>query len=149
MKIAVIHGPNLRMLGHREPEVYGSTTLPEIDASLRALSAELEVDVEIFQSNHEGEILDYLEEIRYRVDGILINPGGLTHTSVSLRDGLVGIGLPVVEVHLSNPWARERFRHRSFVAPIALATVAGFGENSYLLGFRGLTARLLERTTES
>ena len=149
MRIAVIHGPNLRLLGLREPEVYGSSTLAGIDASLRALAVELGVEVEIFQSNHEGEILDFLEEVRSRVDGILINPGGLTHTSISLRDGLVGIGLPVVEVHLSNPAARERFRHRSFVAPIALATVAGFGENSYLLGFRGLTARLLERTTET
>ena len=148
MRIAVIHGPNLRLLGRREPQVYGSSTLEDTDASLRALAEELGVELEIFQSNHEGEILDFLEEIRDRVQGVLINPAGLTHTSVSLRDGLVGIGLPVVEVHLSNPVARERFRHRSFVAPIALGTVAGFGENSYLLGLRGLRAQLANPTTE-
>ena len=148
MRFAVIHGPNLRLLGRREPQVYGSSTLEDIDASLRSLAEELGVELEIFQSNHEGEILDFLEEIRDRVQGVLINPAGLTHTSVSLRDGLVGIGLPVVEVHLSNPVAREKFRHRSFVAPIALGTVAGFGENSYLLGLRGLRAQLANQTTE-
>ena len=148
MRIAVIHGPNLRLLGRREPQVYGSSTLEDINASLRSLAEELGVELEIFQSNREGEILDFLEEIRDRVQGVLINPAGLTHTSVSLRDGLVGIGLPVVEVHISNPVARERFRHRSFVAPIALGTVAGFGENSYLLGLRGLWAHLANPTTE-
>ena len=148
MRIAVIHGPNLRLLGRREPQVYGSSTLEDINASLRSLAEELGVELEIFQSNREGEILDFLEEIQDRVQGVVINPAGLTHTSVSLRDGLVGIGLPVVEVHISNPVARERFRHRSFVAPIALGTVAGFGENSYLLGLRGLWAHLANPTTE-
>ena len=148
MRIAVIHGPNLRLLGRREPQVYGSSTLEDINTSLRSLAEELGVELEIFQSNREGEILDFLEEIQDRVQGVVINPAGLTHTSVSLRDGLVGIGLPVVEVHISNPVARERFRHRSFVAPIALGTVAGFGENSYLLGLRGLWAHLANPTTE-
>ena len=148
MRIAVIHGPNLRLLGRREPQVYGSSTLEDINTSLRSLAEKLGVELEIFQSNREGEILDFLEEIQDRVQGVVINPAGLTHTSVSLRDGLVGIGLPVVEVHISNPVARERFRHRSFVAPIALGTVAGFGENSYLLGLRGLWAHLANPTTE-
>jgi 3-dehydroquinate dehydratase-2 len=148
MRIAVIHGPNLRLLGRREPDVYGTSTLEEVNADLRAVSDELEVELEVFQSNHEGEVLDYLEEVHPRVQGILINPGGLTHTSVSLRDGLAGIGLPVVEVHLSNPSAREPFRHRSFVAPVALGAVAGFGKNSYLFGLRGLVAHLKRSTTK-
>ena len=149
MKIAVVHGPNLRLLGRREPNVYGSSTLEDINEELRSLARELGAELEIFQSNHEGEILDFLEEVQDRVQGFLINPGGLTHTSVSLRDGLAGVGLPVVEVHISNPAAREAFRRRSFVSPIALGTVAGFGENSYLLGLRGLWAHLVNPTTES
>ena len=149
MKIAVVHGPNLRLLGRREPHLYGSATLEEINAALQSLAKELGVELELFQSNHEGEILDFLERVQPVVRGVLINPGGLTHTSVSLRDGLLGIGLPVVEVHLSNPAAREAFRHHSFVAPIALGTVAGFGENSYLLALRGLMAHLTNPTTES
>ena len=147
MKIAVIHGPNLRLLGLREPHVYGSSTLEDINGSLLSLAEELGVELEVFQSNHEGEILDFLEDVRNRAQGVLINPAGLTHTSVSLRDGLVGIGLPVVEVHLSNPASREEFRHRSFVAPVAVGTVAGFGENSYLLGLRGLVAKLNPQET--
>ena len=142
MRIAVVHGPNLRLLGLREPDIYGSTTLDDINSSLGQLALENGVELEIFQSNYEGEILDFLEEVRERVQGVLINPAGLTHTSVSLRDGLLGTGLPVVEVHISNPMAREEFRHRSYVGPIAVGTVAGFGENSYLLGLRGLMARL-------
>ena len=149
MRIAVVHGPNLRLLGRREPNVYGSSTLEDINEGLRSLARELGAELEIFQSNHEGEILDFLEDVQDRVQGLLINPGGLTHTSVSLRDGLAGVGLPVVEVHISNPAAREAFRHHSFVSPIALGTVAGFGENSYLLGLRGLLAHLVNPTTES
>ena len=149
MKIAVIHGPNLRLLGQREPDVYGTSTLDEIDADLGRVAKELGVELETFQSNHEGELLDYLEEVLPQVQGILINPAGLTHTSVSLRDGLAGTGLPVVEIHLSNPPAREPFRHRSFVAPVAVGTVAGFGKNSYLFGLRGLVAHLQRPTTEN
>ena len=142
MRIAVIHGPNMRLLGRREPTVYGSSTLEEINGDLERLASELGVGLEIFQSNHEGEILDFLEDVSTRVRGILINPGGLTHTSVSLRDALVGIGLPVVEVHLSNPSSREAFRHRSFVAPIAVGVVAGFAKTSYVLGFQGLVTHI-------
>ena len=143
MRIAVVHGPNLRLLGKREPHVYGSSTLEEINVALRALAEELGAELEIFQSNHEGEILDFLEDVVDRVQGVLINPAGLTHTSVALRDGLLGIGLPVVEVHLSNPGARERFRRHSYITPVAVGTVAGFGTNSYLFGLRGLVAHLM------
>ena len=142
MKIAVIHGPNLRLLGQREPHVYGSDTLDQINGDLADLAVTLEVELEFFQSNHEGEILDYLQRVGSSVQGILINPAGLTHSSVSLRDGIAGIGLPTVEVHLSNPAAREEFRRISFVAPVAMATVAGFGKNSYLFGLRGLVTHL-------
>ena len=142
MKVAVVHGPNLRLLGRREPDVYGSATLEEIDRALRDLAGTMGVEVEIFQSNSEGEILDFLENAAERVDGFLVNPGGLTHTSVALRDGLVGVGKPFVEVHLSNTAGREEFRRRSYTAPVAEGVVAGFGPDSYLLGLRGLLARL-------
>jgi 3-dehydroquinate dehydratase-2 len=142
MRIAVVHGPNLRLLGRREPHVYGSDTLADVNAALQELARELEAELEIFQSNHEGEILDFLEEVADRIQGVLINPGGLTHTSVALVDGLLGIDRPVVEVHLSNPGAREPFRRHSYVTPIAVGTVAGFGLNSYLFGLRGLLAHL-------
>ncbi len=142
MRIAIVHGANLRMLGRREPEVYGSDTLEDINRRLRTLAEELGAEVEIFQSNSEGAILDYLEEAAPRIDGVLINPGAFTHTSVALRDALAGIGRPFVEVHLSNPAARESFRHRSYLAPVAAGVVAGFRAESYLLALRGLLAHL-------
>ena len=142
MRVAVVHGPNLRLLGRREPEVYGSVTLDAIDRSLSGLAADLDVALETFQSNHEGEILDFLEEAADRVDGFVVNAGALTHTSVALRDGLVGVGRPFVEVHLSNTAAREPFRHRSLLSAVAGGVVYGFGADSYLLGLRGLVARL-------
>ena len=142
MRIAVIHGPNLRLLGKREPEVYGTATLADVDRMLAEVAAELGVGVESFQSNHEGEILDFLEDAAGRVDGFLINPGGLTHTSVALRDGLVGVDRPFVEVHLSNTAARERFRRHSYLAGVASGVVYGFGVQSYLLGLRGLVASI-------
>lgn len=138
MRVAVVHGPNLRLLGRREPEIYGATTLNEVDARLTELAAELQVELETFQSNHEGEILDHIEEVSGRVDGLLVNAAGLTHTSVGLRDALVGVGLPFVEVHISNTAARETFRTRSLLAPVATGVVFGFGAGSYLLGLRGL-----------
>lgn len=142
MRIAVIHGANLRMLGRREPEVYGSDTLEDINGRLRTTADELGMEIEIFQSNSEGAILDYLEEAALRVDGVIINPGAFTHTSVALRDALAGIDRPFVEVHLSNPAARESFRHRSYLAPVAAGVVAGFRAESYLLALRGLLAHL-------
>lgn len=122
--------------------MYGTATLEEIDGGLEELAGELGVEVETFQSNSEGEILDYLEEARERVDGFVINPGGLTHTSVALRDGLVGVGRPFVEVHLSNTAAREPFRHHSYLTPVAVGLVAGFGPHSYFGGLRALAAHL-------
>ena len=142
VRIALIHGPNLSLLGRREPEVYGSDTLDDINGAVESLGSELEVEVETFQSNSEGAILDFLEEASQRVDGFLINPGGLTHTSVALRDGLVGVGLPFVEVHLSNTTARERFRRHSYLSPVASGVVLGFGSQGYLLALRGLVARI-------
>lgn len=142
MRLGVVHGPNLRLLGRREPDHYGVRTLEEVDGDLRHLAAELDVELEIFQSNHEGEILDWLEHAADRLAGIVINPAALTHTSVGLRDAFLGLEVPFVEVHLSNPHARESFRHTSLLADRALGVVFGFGPDSYLLGLRGLHARL-------
>lgn len=142
LRVGVVHGPNLRLLGRREPEVYGTATLDEIDARIAALAAELGVEIETFQSNHEGELLDHLETAAERVDGFVVNAAALTHTSVALRDALAGVRRPFVEVHLSNTAAREDFRHHSFLAPVAAGVVYGFGVDSYLLGLRGLVARL-------
>ncbi|HEY8484782.1 MAG TPA: type II 3-dehydroquinate dehydratase [Longimicrobiales bacterium] len=145
MRIGVIHGPNLNLLGRREPEIYGRTTLAEIDAQLRALGAELGVEVEAFQANGEGELVDRIQELGDRVAGFVINAGAYTHTSVALRDALVGVGRPFVEVHLSNLHAREPFRRRSYLAGRAVGVVMGFGAESYLLGLRGLVSYLRGR----
>ncbi len=142
MRIALIHGPNLGLLGRRETEVYGTDTLADINGAVDALASELGVEVEAFQSNSEGAILDFMEEAGQRVDGFLINAAGLTHTSVALRDGLVGVGLPFVEVHISNTAAREDFRHHSYLSPVAAGVVQGFGSQGYLLALRGLVARI-------
>jgi len=142
VKIAVIHGPNLRLLGRREPEVYGSHTLDDVDRALSDLAGELDVDLETFQSNHEGELIDYVDDASARVDGFLINPGAYTHTSIALRDALVGVDRPFVEVHLSNTAGRERFRRHSYLSGVASGVVYGFGVQSYLLGLRGLVARI-------
>lgn len=142
MTIAVIHGANLRLLGRREPEVYGRSNLESINDALYSLAHGLEVTLEIFQSNSEGAILDFIEDVSTRADGILINPGAFTHTSIALRDALLGVALPYVEVHLSNTAAREPFRHHSYLASGAVGVVSGFGLDSYLLGLRGLVARL-------
>ena len=142
VRIEVIHGPNLQMLGTREPEVYGTTTLAEIDDAILRLAGELGVEVGTFQSNHEGAILDHVANVANAADGLIINPAALTHTSIGLRDALVGVGLPFVEVHLSNTAARERFRRHSYLAPVAAGVVHGFGADGYLLALRGLVARL-------
>lgn len=145
MRIAVLHGPNLRLLGRREPEVYGTATLDDVDRVLEDVAGELGVELESFRSNHEGELLDFIDEASSRVEGFVVNPGALTHTSVALRDALVGVGRPFVEVHLSNTQAREDFRRRSYLADAAAGVVYGFGVHSYVLGLRGLAARLAGR----
>ena len=142
VRILVIHGPNLNMLGTREPEVYGTTTLEDINDALSAAGKEAGVDLEFFQSNHEGALIDRIQEAPSWADGLLINPGGLTHTSVALRDALVGTDLPVVEVHLSNVYAREGFRHHSYISGIAVGVVAGFGAASYRMGLAALLEHL-------
>lgn len=141
-RILVLHGPNLNLLGTREPDVYGSTTLDEIDQRLRALGPEFGCEVECLQSNHEGVLIDALHSARGRFHGVLLNPGGLTHTSVALRDAVLATGLPVIEVHVSNPHARESFRHRSLISGAALGVVQGFGPDSYPLALRALAGRL-------
>lgn len=145
MKILVLHGPNLNLLGTREPTVYGATSLSQIDEVLRVLGAELGVEVEGFQSNSEGALVDRIHGARGRCDGVLINPAAYTHTSVALRDALLAVELPFVEVHLSNVYAREAFRHRSLLADVAVGSLCGFGPDSYSLGLRGLVARLRAR----
>jgi 3-dehydroquinate dehydratase-2 len=142
VRIAVVSGPNLNLLGRREPDIYGRETLDQIGARLQIEANDLGVDLELFQSNAEAGLIDYIHESAERVSAFLVNAGGLTHTSVSLRDALVGVGLPFVEVHLSNPAAREPFRHVSLLADRALGIVVGFGAESYVLGLRGLVARL-------
>jgi 3-dehydroquinate dehydratase-2 len=143
-RIAVLHGPNLNLLGCREPEVYGRATLAEIDARLAALAGELGVAlVSATQHNGEGELVEAIQAtFGGGVDGLLINPAAYTHTSVALRDALSAVALPTVEVHLSNPHAREPFRHHSTIADIVAGRVMGFGADSYLLGLRGLVALL-------
>jgi 3-dehydroquinate dehydratase II len=142
VRVAVVSGPNLNLLGRREPEIYGPDTLEEIEQRLQRLGEEIGVVVESFQSNAEGALIDYIQESAERVDAFLVNAGGLTHTSVSLRDALVAVGRPFVEVHLSNPAAREPFRHVSLLTDRALGAVVGFGAESYVLGLRGLVARM-------
>ncbi len=143
LKLMVLHGPNLNMLGKREPSVYGNVTLDSINENLRALAEELRVELSITQSNHEGELITLIQEAPDRgVSGVLINPAAYGHTSVALRDALLAVGLPFVEVHLSNIHSREPFRHQTYLAGIASGIVIGFGANSYLLGLRGLVEKL-------
>ena len=142
LRILVVHGPNLNLLGQREPEVYGSTSLAEIDADLAESALAEGCALESFQSNHEGEIIDRIQRAIGEVDGILINPGGLTHTSVALRDTLAAAALPVIEVHLSNVFARESFRHHSYVSGIALGVVSGLGARGYAMGLSALLEHL-------
>jgi len=142
LRILILHGPNLQALGTREPDIYGRVTLDEVDARLRELARELGCEVESLQSAHEGVLIDALYQARGRCQGVLFNPGGLTHTSVALRDAIAGAGLPTVEVHLSNPHSREAFRRTSLTAGAAMGGVSGFGADSYLLALRGLVARL-------
>ena len=135
-RVLVLHGPNLNMLGQREPQIYGHTTLADINAMLVTLGQELGVAVETFQSNHEGELVSRIQAARGQVAALLINGGAYTHTSVAILDALLAVDLPVVEVHLSNLYKREEFRHHSYIARAAIGQICGFGADSYLLGLR-------------
>jgi 3-dehydroquinate dehydratase-2 len=147
MHVLLLNGPNLNLLGQREPGLYGSQTLEGIEADLARQAADLGVTLECFQSNHEGVLIDRIQAARGRVDGILINAGAYTHTSIALRDALRGVAIPYVELHLSNVHARELFRHHSYLADQALGVICGFGAASYGLALQGLVGRLHEATT--
>ena len=138
MKILVLHGPNLNLLGTREPDVYGSMTLDDINNKLIALGRELDADVTCAQSNHECALIDALQDARAWASGVVFNPGAYTHTSIALRDAISAIQIPVVEVHLSNVYAREEFRHVSMISAVCKGKITGFGWKSYMLGLRSL-----------
>jgi 3-dehydroquinate dehydratase-2 len=144
LKILVLHGPNLNLLGTREPEIYGTATLADIEIHLIELAAQSEAEVMNFQSNCEGELIDKIHETKEEIQGILLNPAALTHTSVALRDALMATDLPVVEVHLSNTYKREAFRHHSFISDIAVGVICGFGPIGYQLGLQALLHHLRE-----
>lgn len=142
LSLGVLNGPNLDLLGTREPQLYGEVGLDGILSALEALGKELGVRVTAVQSNHEGELADWIRDVGSRQDGMLVNAAAYTHTSVALRDALLAVGVPFVEVHLTNVWAREPFRHHSLLSDIAVGVVSGFGQDSYLLGMRALAAHL-------
>jgi 3-dehydroquinate dehydratase-2 len=137
--VLVLNGPNLNLLGKREPDIYGSLTLADIEKRCASTASELGLDIEFFQSNHEGKLLDAIHQSSDKHDGIILNAGAFTHTSVALHDALKGVGLPCIEVHISNTFAREAFRHHSYISPVALGVICGFGAMSYLLALQALT----------
>jgi 3-dehydroquinate dehydratase II len=140
--VLILHGPNLNLLGLREPGIYGASTLAQIDRQLVELGCSLQVQVHCLQSNHEGVLVDAIHDARGRYHGIVVNAGAYTHTSVAIRDAIAGVSIPTVEVHLSNIYKRESFRHHSYLAPIVIGQISGFGVNSYYLGLRALVAHL-------
>ena len=142
MRLLLLNGPNLNLLGSREPGLYGTQTLEQIESALSQQAADLGVELQCFQSNHEGELVDRIHAARGQVDGILINAGALTHSSIALRDALLGVAIPFVELHLSNVHAREAFRHQSMLADKAIGVICGFGPASYGLALQGLVQRL-------
>ena len=144
MKVFVLHGPNLNLTGTREPDLYGSITLDEINTRLDEKGHQLGVEVTCQQSNHEGILIDALQDARNWADGVIFNPGGYTHTSIALRDAVAAIGIPVIEVHLSNVYAREEFRHQSFLSAVCKGKIVGFGWQSYMLGLVALVEEFLE-----
>jgi 3-dehydroquinate dehydratase II len=140
LRVLVVHGPNLNLLGEREPEVYGRTRLADIDHELKQLGGELGIKVETFQSNSEGDIVTRIQKARGKIDALLINPAGYTHTSVAIRDAILALETPAVEVHLSNVYRREPMRHHSTIADVAVARIMGFGAPGYALALRGVRA---------
>jgi 3-dehydroquinate dehydratase-2 len=149
LRVLVLHGPNLNLLGSREQSIYGTATLDAVDASLSKLGDELGVDLDIRQSNHEGELVSWIQEARSGYHGIIINPAAYTHTSVAIRDALVAVSLPTIEVHLSNIQRREDFRRDSFVSGVALGQICGLGSTGYLLALRGLYEHLSSRESKA
>lgn len=145
MKILILHGPNLNLLGTREPEIYGSLTLTDINSKLVELAGEQQAELVCRQSNHEGELIDALQDARSWADGVVFNPGAYTHTSIALRDAVRAIGIPVIEVHLSNVYAREEFRHVSMISAVCTGKITGFGWRSYVLGLRVLIELLSDK----
>jgi 3-dehydroquinate dehydratase-2 len=143
-KILVLNGPNLNLLGKRQPEIYGKLTLEQINQKVRALAKDLAVEVEIRQSNHEGDLVTWIQEAPKQFGAIVINPAAYTHTSIGMRDAITAIGIPTIEIHLSNIHKREPFRHRSHIAEAAVGQIAGFGANSYLLGIRAAAELIQE-----
>ena len=148
MKILVLHGPNLNLLGSRETQVYGTVTLDMINRDLAALAQAERVEVTIHQSNAEGELVNWVQKAGGEFDALVINPGGYTHTSVALRDAIAGVGIPTVEVHLSNIYRREEFRQHSYIAGVAVGQITGFGPESYALGLRAAIAHLRAQQTK-
>ncbi|MEM6714358.1 MAG: type II 3-dehydroquinate dehydratase [Cyanobacteria bacterium P01_C01_bin.147] len=142
LKVLVLHGPNLNMLGKREPGIYGLQTLTDINNLLKEVAAELAVEISSEQSNHEGVLVDFIQDAFGVFDGLLINPAAYTHTSVALRDAIAAVAIPTVEVHLSNIHKREAFRHHSYIAPVAIGQISGFGADSYRLGLQALVTHL-------
>ena len=149
LRVLVLHGPNLNLLGNREESVYGTTTLAEIDTSLSKLGSELGVELEIRQSNHEGELVTWIQEARGNYHGIIINPAAYTHTSIAVRDALSAVEIPAIEVHLSNIHRREEFRRHSYVSGVALGQISGLGPIGYLLALRGLHGYLSSHGSKS
>ena len=143
-KILVLNGPNLNLLGKRQPEIYGKLTLEQIDQKVRALAQELAVEIEIRQSNHEGELVSWIQEAPKQFGAIVINPAAYTHTSIAMRDAITAAGIPTIEIHLSTIHKREPFRHHSHIAEVAVGQIAGFGVNSYLLGIRAAAELIQE-----
>ena len=146
--IHVLNGPNLNLLGRREPQIYGSVTLAEIERQVREKAEALGASVTFRQSNHEGQLVDWIQEAGAQGAGVVLNAGALTHTSVALRDAISGSGAPTVEIHLSNVHAREAFRHRSLIAPVSIGVICGFGPMSYLLGLEAIHHALAERSRQ-
>lgn len=144
LHVLVLHGPNLNLLGQREPEIYGTTTLDEINRALVDLGKKREAEVKCFQSNHEGELIDYLHEYGHWADGIIINPAAFTHNSYAIYDALLAVGEPVVEVHLSNIFKREEWRHKSVISPACMGIIGGFGADGYFMALRELLKKLRE-----
>lgn len=149
MKILVINGVNMNMLGIREPDKYGTTTLKDLEKDLYAYSFELGIDIETYQSNHEGEIVEKIQSALENFDGIVINPAAYTHTSVAIRDAIAAVNIPTVEIHMTNIQAREDFRQKSLIAPICIAQICGFGTESYKLGLKGLVELLKNNKSEN